>query len=418
MTLPNIITITADGLRWDGLGCAGDPDILTPNIDALAAHGIRFTNAISPYPCLPAGGHAFLTGAMPGPFDPGTPAPAPPSVLALPEGLRDAGYRTAAIGALDFSESHEARAFDEVLATGCSGLEDAYGAWLKSRGKAAPEGRGARAAALEVRLFPLGETYHPTTWTGNSAVRHCQSAPEPFFLWVSFPRPRPPFDPPAPWNRMYPAGQLRGAGFTADSNPDRVRDEKKLLAAYYGCISQVDRQIGRLLATLTARGRTRNLMILTAGSGMPVSGARAPGAAAGSLPDALIRVPLIVAGHASQRKGVVEPALVGLGDLAPTLFDMLHLEGAAPAGSRSFYRPLLESGVPHRQAVISAGSRGETSLRTARYKWVAQASPEEDALFDLQADPLEMHNLQGTRQSLALRKMLLGVSQREARADE
>ena len=124
---------------------------------------------------------------------------------------------------------------------------------------------------------------------------------------------------------------------------------------------------------------------------MPFSAAPVPPPAAGSLPDALIRVPLVVAGHASQRKGAVEPALVSLGDLPPAIFDALQLEGAASPGGRSFFRQLLEAGLPHRLAVISAGSGGETCLRTARYKWVARAGTDGDALFDLQADPQEMH---------------------------
>lgn len=419
MPLPNIILVTADGLRWDGMGCAGDPHIRTPNIDALAAHGLRFTNVVSAFPQHPSGGHAFLTGAAAGPFMPGGAAASEASdTLILPAALREAGYTTSAIGALDFSPRHDTTAFDECLATGCVHLEDAYSAWLKGMGKPLPAPASPPGAEPETRLFSLGEPYHPTTWTGNCAVRYCQNAPEPFFLWVSFPRPRPPFDPPAPWNRMYLPGQLPDRrGRAGDERADE-RDVKRLLAAYYGCISQLDRQLARILATLTARGRTQNLFLLTAGSGMPASRLLGASGPAENLPETLIRVPLLIAGHPQQRKGTAEPALVGLGDIVPTLFEMLRLDGSPRTECRSFYRQLLEAGLPHRQAVVSAGRAGAASLRTARYKWVDRPGVGEEGLFDLQADPLEMHNLSGTRQSLALRKMLLGVSQREARAAE
>lgn len=415
MALPNIIFITADGLRWDGMGCAGDPDILTPNIDALAAHGVRFTQAIAPYPELAAGNHALLTGGAPPPFAPKTQASIPSTHrFSLVEALRSAGYATAAVGALDLTEQHDIRVFDEVYATGCAGAQDAYGAWLKSKGKPVPPAPSGILEEPAPRLFPLGEAYHPTTWTGNSAVRYCQNAPEPFFLWVSFPRPRPPFDPPAPWNRMYRAGQLRGREIAAGADPGQAREARKLLAAYYGCISQADRQLGRILATLTARGRTRNLFLLSAGAGMPASKTLRVSGEAPPLPDALIRVPLLFAGHLAQRKGAIEPAQVGLGDVAPTVMELLKLDRVPDMGGRSFYRQLIESGIPHRQAIVSVGAGGAACLRTARYKWVTRPDPTEDALFDLQADPQELHNLQGARQSLAIRKMLLGLGQREA----
>jgi len=392
------------------MGCAGDPDILTPNIDALAAHGVRFENTISPFPEHAAGAHAFLTGDAPSRFSPGTPSGVSPSErLTLVEALRDSGYTTAAIGALDLSETLARTCFDEVVAMGCAGIEDGYRSWLKEKGKPEPASHPVEPVS---RLFPLGETYHPTTWTGNCAVRYCQNAPEPFFLWVSFPRPRPPFDPPAPWNRMYRPSQLHRSGVDPGVNSEVDADARKLLAAYYGCISQVDRQIGRVLATLTARGRTRNMFLLTAGSGLPVSSAVEADKMVNLLPDSLVRIPLLIAGHASQRKGAVDPALISLGDLVPTLLELLGIMGP-PSGGRSFYRQLLDSGIPHRQAVVTTGRSGASCLRTARYKWISHADAAEDTLFDLQADPFELHNLSGGRQSLAIRKMLMGLVHRE-----
>lgn len=425
MAQPNIVLITADGLRWDSLGCAGHPDVRTPNIDALAAHGVRFSNALSSYPQHLGGAHAFLTGAVPERFSPGEGlSAAPPSALTVPALLGKAGYETGAVGAVDLSGAEQAGSFGYVSATGCGGLEDAFVAWLAEEGQAAPNGADpAVPSPLDPVPFPLGEACHPTTWTGNQGVRFCQMAREPFFLWVSFPRPRWPLDTPINWKQMYrpsrlalPPGVEAALPAPRTNAPARAtRGElsaprlRKVLAAYYGAISHLDRQIGRILATLTARGRTNNLLIFTASYGAYLGEHGLMAGPAGPLYDALIRVPLIVSGLTGQRRGEVEPALVSLGDIAPTLLDILQLPSAIRTGGQSFHAQLRQPGVPHRKAVVFHGGAGETGLRTARYKWITAAEPSAELLYDLQGDPLEMHNLQGERPSLAIRKMLSAV---------
>ena len=88
--------------------------------------------------------------------------------------------------------------------------EDDYHQWLEEQGvvdhwdqvdrESAPDAYtssfGAMPSTLPVELYS-------STWIGDQAVRFVQSAPEPFFLWVSFIKPHPPFDPPSPWDRMY-----------------------------------------------------------------------------------------------------------------------------------------------------------------------------------------------------------------------
>ena len=126
----------------------------------------------------------------------------------------------------------------------------------------------------------------------------------------------------------------------------------------------------------------------------------------GPLYEPLIRVPLIIGGASGQRRGGTDSALVSTGDLVPTLLEVVQMPHAPLQGGKSFVGQLHEDGLPHRRAVAICG--GEYSaLRTARYKWLAGGEVGGEALFDLQADPFERHNLHGERPSLALRKMLL-----------
>ena len=415
MSKPNIILITADGLRWDSLGCTGNPDVRTPNIDALASHGLHFTHATAAFPHLPSGGHAFLTGAVPEAFDPALPVHHPEDLpLALPASLQKAGYTAAAVGALDLPTEQVDGVFDTIQALGGDGLPDAYAAWLETEGQTAPDDEDTMDSPL------LQEAYHPTTWVGNEMVRLARSLPEPFFLWASLPRPRWPLDPPVPWKHMYRPSRLQlpegtalmpdhGDCSLADPRDAQGRSEadfRRILTAWYGSISHVDRQIGRLLATLTARGRTNNVFAITAGRGLYMGHRGLLHTASGPLYESLVRVPLIIGGAVGQRRGGVDSALVSTGDLVPTLLEVVQVPHAPLPGAKSFAAQLCEDGLPHRRALAICG--GEyAALRNARYKWLAGTAVGGKALYDLQVDPFECHNLYGERPSLAIRKMLL-----------
>lgn len=415
MNQPNIILITADGLRWDSLGCSGNPDVRTPNIDALASHGLQFTQAFSASPHAGSGAHTFLTGAVPGAVDPEWPtASLGAEPLLLPDRFRAAGYVTAAVGALDLTGERLEGRFDFVEALGCDGMADAYQDWLASEGHTTPDDEDASGSAL------LQEAYHPTTWAGNEAVRLARSIAEPFFLWVSLPRPRWPLDPPVPWKHMYRPSRLHlpeGTALSPDEPDQPIADPRdqvgrsetefrRILTAWYGSISHVDRQIGRLLATLTARGRTNNVFAVTSGRGEYLGYHGLLHTTPGPLYEPLAHVPLIIGGVPNQRRGAIDSALVSTGDLVPTLLEVLHLEPSTAGGARSLAAHLREEGLPHRRALVLCGEEGG-GLRSARYKWLVEGNGRGERLFDLQVDPLERHNLHGERQSPAIRKMLL-----------
>jgi arylsulfatase len=415
MTKPNIILITADGLRWDSLGCSGNPDVRTPNIDALADHGLRFTQAIASWPHAPSGGHIVLTGAVPETFDPEATDQRPDTApLNLPDHLRAGGYTTATVGVQDLSAERLDGRFDIALALGCEDVPDAYAAWLER------ERKTLLNQADAMRSPSLHEAYHPTTWVGNETVRLARSLPEPFFLWANMPKLRWPVEPPVPWRHMYRPSRLRLPEGSAlmPTEEDRLIvdprdvegrsevDFRRVLTAWYGAISHVDRQIGRLLATLTARGRTNNVFAVTSGHGAAMGHRGLLHTTDGPLYEPLIRVPLIIGGVGGQRRGETDAVLLSTGDLVPTLLDVAGVPCAPLPGGKSFFSQLHEEGLPHRRALSIRGG-AYAALRGTRYKWLTGGEVGEGALFDLQLDPLERHNLHGERRSPALRKMLL-----------
>jgi arylsulfatase A-like enzyme len=222
----SILFITTDQQRYDSLGITGNRFARTPNIDALAREGILYRRAhVQNVVCMPSRS-TMLTGQHPrthGVIANGIALPPDaPSVAAT---LRDAGYRTALIGKahfdphldplLRFEENRLAaerstgpwRGFEHVeLATHGPLGGHHYAAWLWERHPEAARGFGTVLAgssggdtgAPEVKRNPIAREHYHTDWLAERAVAWLRSIGDaPFFLWLSFPDPHHPFDPPA-----------------------------------------------------------------------------------------------------------------------------------------------------------------------------------------------------------------------------
>jgi len=369
MTRPNLLLITADRLRADALGCAGNPDARTPNIDALAAAGLRFPVAWSASTDPHAARAALLGAAVDG-------------AKTLPMALRDLGYATALVGLSDPDAPPGALGFEEV-ATVAGDDPHSYAAWLAGQGRARPEPRLLRHAFGAMRSS-LPESAHVTTWIGNQAVRQAQSAPEPFFLWASFSRPGQPYDPPEPWDELFdrdrvtlPGGFSHAQGKASALTEARLR---KVLAYYHASVAHIDQQIGRILATLAARGRGPTIIAFTAAAGEALG--QGGVVTAVNLPvEACLRVPLLIAGAPGQARGEAD-VLAQAADLAPTLWSLAS--GESPEGDRLGPSLRGEGGGGH-DFLAARLPNGESVLRGRRWKRLAPEGP----WWDLAADPWE-----------------------------
>lgn len=414
----------ADELRWDCLGYAGNADVETPNLDALAAHAVNFTQAICQQPlCVPSRTTA-LTGLRPA--EHGVRAnetPLPEETPVFPRLLRGAGYHTAAIGKMHFVPPRAERGFDLMRLAEQDGPgrnQDDYHAWLAEQGQedridhwdqvdraAAPERYWLSFGAMQSNL---PEPLYSSTWIGDQAVRYLSdTAREPFFLSVGFIKPHHPFDPPEPWDRLYDPRNLRlPEGFVLPVPEDDARHEaffdlrqmtearfRRVLAHYYATISHIDAQVGRILATLAARGLTNNVTVFTADHG-DYMGQHGLILKSGARPyDALLRVPLLIAGLRAQRRGTAEPALAELTDIAPTLLEVAGAEPLPACSGRSLVPCLYREGVTLRAAAL-AEVRGNTrAVRTAARKLIESSDPAMCAYYDLETDPHEFVNRYG-----------------------
>lgn len=418
MPPPNILLITAARWRWDVLGAAGHPDIHTPNLDALAQHGQRFSQCWS---TVPHGQHP----AMPPFLDLGGPAEK------WVHHLRAADYRSIFTGAWDFSGTPEQAGFETAVCVGGGPGGPGYAAWLAAQGR--PDPSGAEASPTYLKSFGAmrsngADTHHVTTWIGNQAVRAVQHASAPLFLWTHFNRPGLPYDPPAPWDGRYHRDQLalpadlklptpaEDLAYAApfDQVPLTEARLRRALAFYYASISQVDHQIGRILATLAARGKGNTVIVFSAVAG-EAAGQHGLVAAPRAPYESNLRVPLIVAGLPPARSPQAAMALVQLEDLAPTLLEIAGQVSAVPSKGRSLL-PLLRGEVESHRPVLTARTATGWAVRNHRYKCCTDPQGDVNAAWDLESDPGEFHPLPIDSLPEADRAQLLAGLQ-ERRAD-
>lgn len=412
----NILIIHTDQHRYDCLGATGNADIRTPNIDRLASEGVVFENSFCPYPVCTPSRYSFLTGLYAhqhrGIFNQSTLAAGIPT---FPRVFREHGYRTAAVGKMHFTPTYLDVGFDYMQLAeqhGAGRFEDDYHAWLMAEGQhdycdlidQVAEYRPLASADYwqSYGALPsnLDEKYHSTTWIGDQSCAELdQWGDSGNLLMVGFIKPHHPFDPPRPWAEMYDPAQLavlpgwtdtplhnddaRGYFDFSDLSLEKLR---QVMAYYYATISQIDFQVGRIIAKLESQGLyDKTLIVFTSDHGdylgyqhRLLKGYR--------MLEPLVRVPLIIKGLEPSIGRERDTRLVNNVDIAPTLLSAAGLP--LPATMRG-----LDLTDPEQAAdYVFAQSESGYMIRSQHEKLLL--SQEADPLFfDLGRDPLEQTNL-------------------------
>lgn len=309
---PNIVLFIADDLNQQDIGCYGNRDVKTPNMDQLAAEGMRFTRAYAASPmCSPSrsvlftGLYPFRNGSQMNHFTvrAGTPN--------LPQFLQKQGYRVVISGKIDVSPLDNFP-FERI--------GEEFG----------------RYAPVENRLDRKKETVH-------MIEDHFKTRPQqPICLIVA------PWVPHVPWfpNRDFDPQQLKLPDYLADT-----KETRQALAAYYQSIGEADKMLGEVLQALDKAGQKNNTVTLLTSD----QGAQFP-SAKWTVYDQGLRVPLLVRWPGKVAGGATADALVSLADITPTFVDLSGGKAIPGLDGASFKNVLLGKATTHHRYIFAETS--------------------------------------------------------------
>lgn len=416
---PNIVMITADQWRGDCLGgLGGRHPVMTPHLNQLAAEGVRFAQAYADCPVCMAQRVTMLTGyaasrfGLPGNFSERSPID---RTASLPARLtREAGYQTKAIGKMHFAPGRARMGFEHITL-----LPNDYVNWLEETPYAGMyRGHGLGGNEVYPTVAPMPERYTHTHWIVENGIRFLyERDPEcPFFLWLVFEAPHSPFDPPAPYDRMYDnftipdplAGDWVGTGDdppmfaeqritkkVAQLTPEIVRESRR---RYYGLISHIDYQLGRFLGELQSQGLYDNTVILFNSDHGEHLGDHGLWGKTTYLHGSC-DVPFILRLPPSldrARPGLEIDTPILTADLHPTLLELAGLEPSPNSDGISLL-PTIQNGQGDGERVV-CGEYGQAANANAfatdgRFKYIYYSKGGVEHLFDLAADPENLTNL-------------------------
>ena len=400
---PNILFIFTDDQRGDTIHALGNPEIHTPNLDQLVERGFHFNNAycmgsMHGAVCLPSR-TMLVTGRSLWhiPVTPRAQTNAPPGVPLLPTLLNEAGYVT--------------------FHCGKAGNACAYG-----------------NAAFSINIPTEGRT-------ANSAAEHAEETikflkghdgAKPFFIYLAPPVPHDPRLAPAEFTKLYdPAKLTLSKNFMPqhpfDNGELHVRDEelaphprtpgamRRHLADYYASISDMDHQVGRVLAAVQERGLAGNtIIIFSSDQGLAVGGRH--GLMGKQNLYEHVKPPLIFAGPGIRHGG--SDALVYLYDLFPTICDLARATTPAVIEGKSLVPLIRGQQTRGRETLFGAYRDCQRMIRDERWKLIKYKAGgvKNVQLFDLKNDPDEVVNLAAEPKhagELSRLEKLLGQARKE-----
>ena len=426
---PNILFIITDDQRYDTIRTLGNPAISTPNLDALARRGTAFTRAHIPSGicravCIPSRA-MVLTGRQPFHLE-GQGRSIPPEHVTLGQALQSVGYETIGVGKWHNGCPSYARSFTQGAKVFFGGMWDHRNV---PTSRFDPSGAYDNLVEFAPDFFNSNETVmqncdeivpgkHSSELITDAAIellRKNAGGDKPFFEYVAYMAPHDPRIMPEEYRRMYPPEDVElPPNFmrTIETNYPlmRHRDEhlaayprdpgeiRRHIAEYYGMISHLDHEIGRLLDALKESGEEENtVVVFTADHGLALGQHGFMGKE--DCYEHSIRVPLIFAGPGIARDQRRE-AYVYLLDVFPTLFDLIGARVPPTVDGKSFC-PLLGRGPVrdrHREWLYLAFELWIRGVKDGRYKLIEYVNDDGPGqhftfLYDLKEDPWEIENL-------------------------
>lgn len=264
---PNMIWIVGDQHRAQALGCMGDPNVYTPNIDRLATEGVVFTSAVAGTPlCCPFRG-SMLTGLYPHKAVPGHEYQLSPQQLTIAHVFREAGYRTSYFGKwhVDGFHEREGRAAMHIVPPERRGGFDDWLGYENNNSQWDCWIHGGEGKSFVHKRVPGYETDGLTDifiqYLRERGEEKKQGVSQPFFAVLSVQPPHDPYIAPEEWMRRHTPGEVK----LRENVPDVkwVQERARIqLAGYYAMIENLDWNLGRIRKALDEADLTLDTHII------------------------------------------------------------------------------------------------------------------------------------------------------------
>ena len=425
---PNVLFIISDDLNTS-LGCYGHPMVKTPNIDRLAARGVRFDKAYCQFPLCGPSRNSMLCGLYPNATGIHRNSEifrqTIPKHHSLSQAFRLEGYFAGRIGKLYH--------YNVPKSVGTNGHDDP-GSWelelnpagcdrLEEEGEIFSLKPGSFGGTLSWYASPQSDEEHTDGMLASDAewvLERCARDKErPFFLAVGFYRPHTPYVAPDTYFEGYPEAEMpvvQGVEEDVKDLPamalgshkkehDLLNDDlrRKAVQAYFASISFMDAQVGKVLDALERLGLAENtIVVFTSDHGYHL-GEHGLWQKM-SLFEQSARVPLILAGPGIPSKGAKAETPVGLIDLYPTLTEMCDVQSPENLQGQSLVSILNNPTETGRGWSLTQVTRRRTgpkknwvygyTLRTDRWRYTEWDNGDEGReLYDHDQDSLEQTNL-------------------------
>lgn len=394
---PNILLLFSDDHQSTAINALGNPYIKTPNIDKLVKQGMAFTNAFTETPTCSPSRTALLTGCgslTHGTFYPKYAGSVNKNLKRWPQTMKEAGYETFWTGKFNTHGKPQEWGVEEASRIFPRGMGDHHMTFTED---------GKKVSGFSSELF------------ADAMIRFLNKQHDkPFFATVAFTAPHDPRTPPGEYSTMYkpnevplPANLL--SHYNYNDGYEKIRDEmlipyprnldtvRQEIANYYGMITHMDAQIGRILEALNQNGLDKNTIVIYASdNGLSIGHHGLMGKF--SFYKHSLLVPLIMRGPSIPQDKTTD-IHVYLHDVFPTICEMTGIEIPETVEAKSFLSVLEGDTKPIHQYMFGSLSNLKRSVTTTDYKLIrhyhaenTENSTDEYLFFDLKNDPLEIIN--------------------------
>lgn len=434
MPRPNIILITTDQQRWDAIG-VHNPAIRTPAIDSLAHQGINFTQSYCAATACQPSRASIMTGLYPpahGVIDTGAGKWLSPDQETFAARLTKTGYRSCAVGKMHAIPWDHPCDFERrvVIESKYSQQNDDYRQHLKNQGLSDEiighhtPGFAKANKGMASSLCPddhidgyigrrSSQALHQLVTEQHQASDPTQEHASPFLLWVSFCGPHDPYDPPAPYDKMYNPADMPlpcRAVNELDHLPPSIRqrtesfgvdklklcgisdqEHQRLRALYYGNVTFIDTCIQRLLDQLDQANIADNTLVIFTSDHADFLGDHDLLWKAFLPSDADMRVPLIMRWPAAIKPQQSDAFASGV-DLMPTILAAAQAGPPTATHGKNLLDP-QNTQAASRDHLLMFGQPCHWRWRDKHWSYTHWPDQPFGTLYDLSNDPHELNNL-------------------------